>query len=174
MFKTTANKITMLRIVLIPVILLLAYAGYSIAALAVFLVACLSDMADGYIARHCHQVSDFGKFIDPLADKMLVLAAMCFFVEKGQMPGWIVAVVLFREFAVSGLRLVAVEQGRVIAAAWSGKIKTGCTMVGLAFMMVFGSSRLLCGFVSGLILVTTVYSGIEYFWKNRDVFKDAD
>ena len=174
MFKTTANKITMLRIVLIPVFLLLAYAGRMGAALAVFLIACVSDFADGYIARHYDQISDFGKFMDPLADKMLVLAAMCFFVEKGQMPGWIVAVVLFREFAVSGLRLVAVEQGRVIAAAWSGKIKTGCTMVGLMLMMLFGQSKGLCTFVSIVILVTTVYSGVEYFLKNKDVFKDAD
>ena len=135
MFKTTANKITMLRIVLIPVFLLLAYAGRMAAALAVFLIACVSDFLDGYIARHYDQISDFGKFMDPLADKMLVLSAMCFFVEKGQMPGWIVAVVLFREFAVSGLRLLAVEQGRVIAAAWSGKIKTGCTMVGQTYTL---------------------------------------
>ena len=174
MFKTTANKITMLRIVLIPVFLLLAYAGHMAAALAVFLIACVSDFLDGYIARHYNQISDFGKFMDPLADKMLVLSAMCFFVEKGQMPGWIVAVVLFREFAVSGLRLLAVEQGRVIAAAWSGKIKTGCTMVGLALMLLFGQSNALCTVVSIVILVTTVYSGVEYFMKNKDVFKDAN
>ena len=174
MFKTTANKITMLRIVLIPVFLLLAYAGHMAAALAVFLVACVSDFLDGYIARHYDQISDFGKFMDPLADKMLVLSAMCFFIEKGQMPGWIVAVVLFREFAVSGLRLIAVEQGRVIAAAWSGKIKTGCTMVGLALMLLFGQSKALCTIVSIVILVTTVYSGVEYFMKNKDVFKDAN
>ena len=174
MFKTTANKITMLRIVLIPVFLILAYAGQNIAALIVFLLACVSDFLDGYIARHYNQISDFGKFMDPLADKMLVLSAMCFFIERGMMPGWIVAVVLFREFAVSGLRLLAVEQGRVIAAAWSGKIKTGCTMVGLALMLLFGQSRALCVAVSIVILVTTVYSGVEYFMKNKDVFKDAD
>ena len=105
MFKTTANKITMLRIVLIPVFLVLAYMGNMMAALAVYIVACLSDFADGYIARHYNQISNFGKFMDPLADKMLVLAAMCFFIENGQMAGWAVAVVLFREFAVSGMRL---------------------------------------------------------------------
>ena len=102
MFKTTANKITMFRIALIPVFLVLAYTGHLYTALAVYIIACLSDVADGYIARHCNQVSDFGKFVDPLADKMLVLAAMCFFIENGQMPGWCVAIVLFREFAVSG------------------------------------------------------------------------
>ena len=171
MLKTTANKITLLRIVLIPVWLVLAYSGRSGAALAVFIIACLSDMADGYIARHYNQITDFGKFMDPLADKMLVLAAMCFFIENGQMPGWVVAVVLFREFAVSGLRLIAVEQQRVIAAAWSGKIKTAVTMVALCMMTVFPlpSVNLVCTL---LILVTTIYSGVEYFIKNSDVFRD--
>ena len=138
MLKTTANKITLLRIVLIPVFLLLCYTGHTNWAFVVYIIACLSDFADGYIARHYHQITDWGKFMDPLADKMLVLSAMCFFVECHTMPGWVVAVVLFREFAVSGLRLVAVEQGRVIAAAWSGKIKTASTMVALGLMLLFG------------------------------------
>ena len=170
--NTTANKITMFRIVLIPVFLVLAYAGLKYLALAVYIIACLSDVADGYIARHYNQVSNFGKFVDPLADKMLVLSAMCFFIENGQMPGWAVAIVLFREFAVSGLRLIAVEQSRVIAAARSGKIKTGCTMVGLGAMLVFGQQYPVVNLVCYiLIIVTTVYSGVEYFVANRDVFK---
>ena len=173
MLKTTANKITVLRILLIPVFLLLAYGEPRVAALLVYLIACLSDFADGYIARHYHQITNFGKFMDPLADKMLVLAAMCWFIENGQIPGWVVAVVLFREFAVSGLRLIAVEQNRVIAAAWSGKIKTATTMVALALMMVF-PVRWLNVVCSILILLTTVYSGVEYFLKNRDVFQDID
>ncbi len=168
----TANKITMFRIVLIPVFLVLAYTGLKYWALAVYIIACLSDVADGYIARHYNQVSNFGKFVDPLADKMLVLSAMCFFIENGQMPGWAVAIVLFREFAVSGLRLIAVEQSRVIAAARSGKIKTGCTMVGLGAMLVFGQQYPVVNLVCYiLIIVTTVYSGVEYFVANRDVFK---
>ena len=174
MLKTTANKITLVRVALIPLFLFLAYRGLRWPALIVFIIASLSDLLDGYIARHYHQVTNFGKFMDPLADKMLVLAAMCFFVEKGQMPGWVMALVLFREFAVSGLRLVAAEQTRVIAAAWSGKVKTTCTMVGLCFMMVFGKYEAMNIFVSIVILATTVYSGIEYFYKNRDVFRDAD
>lgn len=174
MLSTTANKITMVRIVLIPVFLILAYAGYLYWALAVYIIACISDAVDGYIARHYNQISNFGKFVDPLADKMLVLAAMCFFVENGQMPGWVVAIVLFREFAVSGLRLVAVEQNRVIAAAWSGKIKTGCTMVGLCVMMLFPAVNLVNIICSAVILLTTVYSGAEYFYVNRDVFKSVD
>lgn len=171
---TTANKITIARVVLIPVFLVLAYTGHMYWALAVYIIACLSDMADGYIARHYNQISNFGKFADPLADKMLVLSAMCFFVENGQMPGWVVAVVLFREFAVSGLRLIAVERNRVIAAAWSGKIKTGCTMVGLGAMMLFPTLNLVNIIFTVLILATTVYSGAEYFYVNRDVFKDID
>ena len=172
--NTTANKITMLRVALIPVFLVLCYLEHRIAATIVFIIASLSDLLDGYIARHYNQVSNFGKFMDPLADKMLVLSAMCFLVEKGQMPGWVVAVILFREFAVSGLRLVAAERQRVIAAAWSGKIKTTCTMIGLCFVLVFTQYDWLNMFVSAVILVTTVYSGVEYFLKNKDVFKDAD
>ena len=173
---TTANKLTIMRIALIPVFLVVLYLDFAGArwwALGIFVVACLTDFVDGYIARHYNQITNFGKFMDPLADKMLVMAAMCYFVECGQMPGWCLAIVLLREFAVSGMRLVAVEQGRVIAAAWSGKIKTASTMVCLCLMLVFSSSvlNLVC---SVLIVATTVYSGIEYFAKNLDVFKEAD
>ena len=114
---TTANKLTIMRIALIPVFLVVLYLDFAGArwwALGIFIVACLTDFADGYIARHYNQITNFGKFMDPLADKMLVMAAMCYFVECGQMPGWCLAIVLLREFAVSGMRLVAVEQGRVI------------------------------------------------------------
>ena len=172
--NTTANKITIFRIILIPVFLVLAYLGQSLAALLVYIIACLSDMADGYIARHYNQITNFGKFMDPLADKVLVLAAMCFFVENGQMPGWAVVIVLFREFAVSGLRLIAVEQQRVIAAGWSGKIKTACTMVGLCAMLAIPASTIVSFITTWVIVLTTVYSGIEYFYVNRDVFKNAD
>ena len=172
--NTTANKITLLRIALIPAFLALAYTDHRILAVAVFIVASLSDLLDGYIARHYNQISNFGKFVDPLADKVLVLAAMCFLVEKGQMPGWVVTIILFREFAVSGLRLIAIERRRVIAAAWSGKVKTTCTMVGLCFMIVFTEYPELDFFVTAVILVTTVYSGIEYFLKNRDVLAETD
>jgi CDP-diacylglycerol--glycerol-3-phosphate 3-phosphatidyltransferase len=167
---TTANKITLFRVILIPVFLILLYTGAKWAALAVYIVACISDTVDGYIARHYNQVTDFGKFMDPLADKILVLSAMCWFIEVGQMPGWLVEIVLFREFAVSGLRLIAVERGRVIAAAWSGKIKTTVTMVGIIAMLAFSDYQTLDAVCELLILLTTVWSGAEYFWKNRDVF----
>ena len=169
---TTATKLTLARIILIPVFLLVLYLGFPGAnwvALAVFIIASITDTLDGYVARKYNQVSNMGKFLDPLADKVLVAAAMCWFVGSGQMYGWVLAAVLLREFAVSGLRLVAVEQGQVIAAAWSGKVKTCCTMVCLCVMLVFNVPWLnvLCQLV---ILVTTVWSGIEYFVKNKAVF----
>ena len=172
--STTANKITVLRIVLVPVFLLLEYLGYAYAAFAVFVAASLSDMLDGYIARKYNQITVSGKFMDPLADKMLVLAAMCYLIEAGAMPGWAVAVVIFREFAVSGLRLVAAERSIVIAAAQSGKIKTACTMVCLCIMLFFlGRCPLwLNTLCIALILVTTVYSGFEYFRNNYRVFSE--
>ena len=178
---TTANKLTLFRVALIPVFLILAYAGQRYWALAVFVIASLTDMLDGYIARHYNQITDFGKFMDPLADKVLVMAAMCFFVEVGRMPGWALALVLLREFAVSGMRLVAVEQGRVIAAAKSGKVKTAATMVCLCLMLLIGppgvgdSAPDFVAIVSTvIILVTTLFSGAEYFVKNRDVFRHVD
>ena len=134
-----------------------------------FVVASISDFVDGYIARHYNQVTDFGKFLDPLADKLLVTACMMIFVGQGRMASWIVFIVIAREFAVTGLRLVAVGNGRVIAAGWSGKIKTSCTMVGLILMMAVTGSDTLDLVVSIVILVTTVYSGVEYFCKNWDV-----
>jgi len=134
--------------------------------------ACLTDLLDGYIARHYNQVSDFGKFMDPLADKCLVMAALCWFVEEGTFFAWVLAIVLLREFAVSGMRLVAVEKGRVIAAGWSGKIKTASTMVCICLILL-GIPQVLNYVCQGIILLTTVYSGIEYFAKNADVFKEV-
>ena len=168
---TTANKITIFRVILVPVLLVLMYwdfPGHMYWSLAVFILASVSDFADGYIARHYNQVSDFGKFMDPLADKLLVISAMLMFVSWGTMPALALLIVVAREFAVTGLRLVAVDNGRVIAAAWSGKIKTATTMVCICLMMLWNVSwlNILCWV---LIVATTVYSGCEYFYKNRDV-----
>ena len=132
----------------------------------------MTDLLDGYIARHYNQVSDFGKFMDPLADKCLVMAALCWFVEEGTFFAWVLAIVLLREFAVSGMRLVAVEKGRVIAAGWSGKVKTASTMVCICLILL-GIPQVLNYVCQGIILVTTVYSGVEYFAKNADVFKEV-
>ena len=171
---TTASKITLVRVVLIPVFMLLLYlspnaAWIKWAALAVFIIASLTDLVDGKIARKYGQVSDFGKFLDPLADKLLVISAMCIFCEWGIFPAWALMIVLTREFAVTGLRLIAVGGGRVIAAGMSGKIKTFATMVGLCFMIVFYQWKWLDWIVIIVIVATTLYSGVEYFIQNWDV-----
>ena len=168
---TTASKITLVRVVMIPIFMVLLLLGYRWAALAVFILASVTDFADGYVARHYNQVSDFGKFLDPLADKLLVTACMLIFTEWGRMPSGAVMIVLAREFAVTGLRLVAVGNGRVIAAGWSGKVKTFSTMVGLCVMMAFPGYVWLDWAVTAVITVTTLYSGVEYFVKNWDVIR---
>lgn len=170
---TTASKVTILRILLIPLVLVLMYLdfqGHMYWALGVFIIASASDFVDGYIARHYNQVSNFGKFLDPLADKLLVIAVMLVFVDWRMLPAWVAIIVVARELCVTSLRLIAVEGGKVIAAAWSGKIKTASTMVGFCLMMLPIPPWLitLCWVV---VLVSTVYSGIEYFIKNASVFK---
>ena len=129
-------------------------------------------MLDGKIARKYNLVTDFGKFADPLADKMLVTAAMIWFVECGQMPGWALLIVILREFAVSGLRMVASDKGRVIAAGWSGKVKTASTMVCIVLMFLPIPSWLNTVCVA-VIALTTLYSGVEYFVKNKDIIASA-
>ena len=169
---TSASKITILRVLLIPFYMAAMYmtggeAGiWMWIALGIFIVASLTDFVDGYIARAHNQTTDFGKFLDPLADKLLTIAAMCMFCQWGSFPAWALMIVLTREFAVTGLRLVAVQKGNVIAAGWSGKVKTASTMVGLCVMMVFPGVALLNALVIAVIVVTTVYSGTEYFVKN--------
>ena len=168
----TANKLTMTRVVMIPIFLAVLYLvipPYNhYIALAIFILASVTDFIDGYVARHYNQITDFGKFMDPLADKLLVVSAMLWFIESGQMPAWAVLIVVAREFAVTGLRLVAVDNGRVIAAGWSGKVKTASTMVCICIMLLSIPAWLNTVCVA-VIVVTTLYSGIEYFVKNRDV-----
>ena len=135
-------------------------------SLFLFILASITDYIDGQIARKCNQVSDFGKFLDPLADKLLTIAVMTMFCEWGRFPAWALMIVLTREFAVTGLRLVAVGKGTVIAAGWSGKVKTASTMVGLCAMMVFPQNGVLIWLVTAVIILTTVYSGTEYFIQN--------
>ena len=169
---TLASKITLIRVAFIPIYMVFMYLSggepglWLWLALAVFIVASLTDYVDGQIARRCNQVSDFGKFLDPLADKLLTIAAMTMFCEWRMMSAWALMLVLTREFAVTGLRLVAVGKGKVIAAGWSGKVKTASTMVGLCALMAFPSVGWLTVVVNGVIIVTTVYSGIEYFVQN--------
>ena len=175
---TTASKITLIRVAFIPVYMLLMYLSgghpglWMWLGLGVFIIASLTDYIDGHIARKYNQVSDFGKFLDPLADKLLVIAAMVMFCEWGQIPAWALMLVLTREFAVTGLRLVAVGKGKVIAAGWSGKVKTASTMIGLCVMMAFPQVEWLSMAVIAVIVITTVYSGIEYFIQNWNCLWD--
>lgn len=172
----TANKLTLARVVMIPLFLLVLYLqvpGANYWALAIFIVASLTDTLDGYIARHYNQTTDFGKFMDPLADKCLVTAAMLWFVEIGQMPGWALLVVIVREFAVSGLRMVAADKGRVIAAGWSGKVKTASTMVCICLMLLVPRFVELSAICVAVIVLTTIWSGVEYFMKNLDVLSEV-
>lgn len=170
-----ANKLTMARIVMIPLFLAILYANIpngNYWALGVFVLASLTDFLDGYVARHYNQITDFGKFMDPLADKMLVVAAMLWFVEIGQMPAWAVFIILMREFGVSGLRMVAADKGLVIAAGWSGKVKTAVTMVAIMVMLlpIPESVNLVCLVA---MVATTLYSGLEYFIQNKQVLKEG-
>lgn len=172
----TANKLTLARVVMIPLFLLVLYLGVPGAnywALAIFIIASLTDTLDGYIARHYNQTTDFGKFMDPLADKCLVTAAMLWFVEIGQMPGWALLIVIVREFAVSGLRMVAADKGRVIAAGWSGKVKTASTMVCICLMLLLPKFAELGAICVAVIVLTTIWSGVEYFMKNLDVLSQV-
>ena len=169
---TTASKITLLRVAMIPAYMITMYLSRGEAcfwmylSLVIFIAASLTDFVDGYVARHYNQTSDFGKFLDPLADKLLTIAAMAIFCEWGKFPAWAVMLVLTREFAVSGLRMIASQKGNVIAAGWSGKVKTASTMVGLCVMMAFPQVDMISWIVLWMIVATTLYSGIEYFAQN--------
>lgn len=175
---TLASKITLVRVLLIPAYMATMYLSQGQAglwmyiSLAIFIVASLTDYADGYIARHYNQVTDFGKFLDPLADKLLVIAAMSMFCEWGTFPAWALMIVLTREFAVSGLRMVAGPKGKVIAAGWSGKVKTFSTMVGLCVMMALPQVAWISVAVLIVIVATTLYSGVEYFIQNWNCLWD--
>ena len=175
---TTATKITLLRVVMIPAYMVFMYLSggqpnlWMWIALGIFILASITDWIDGYIARKYHQVSDFGKFLDPLADKLLTIAAMAVFCQWGSFPAWALMIVLTREFAVSGLRMVAGPKGKVIAAGKSGKFKTASSMIGLCVLMAFPTIGWLAWVIVGMIVFTTVYSGVEYFIQNWNCLWD--
>ena len=179
------NKLTMLRIAMIPVFVVFAlikaqWAQY--VALLIYIVACLTDLLDGKIARKHNLVTDFGKFADPIADKLLVMAALVILVDTGRMPSWVCIVMLAREFIISGFRLVAAGGGKVIAAGQLGKLKTVFQMsstIALMLLVPVAGNPLLGNF--GVILanvltyiaaVLTIISGVEYIAKNFDCIKD--
>ena len=166
------NKLTLLRIALVPVYLLLLAVGLNVPALLVFVVASLTDLLDGRIARANGLVTNFGKFMDPIADKLLTHTASIMLCAMGRLN--VVACILFvaREFVVSGLRLVAVEQGRVIAAGMSGKIKTVLQMA-LVMLLTVMHGNVLTDLVTLAAAAMTLYSMVEYVWQNRAVLGGA-
>ena len=170
----------MVRIFLVPVFMVLLYLDFEInsyinsthAAMVVFIIAALTDVADGIIARTRNQVTDFGKFMDPLADKILTFAAMLWFVRIDVLPAWIVLIVIVREFMVTGIRLVAAAKDKVIAASLFGKIKTTVTVICLIVLFLYDMLdhwMLITCWV--LISATTIVSGVDYFVKNKEIMK---
>ena len=173
------NKITIFRVCMIPVFLVfmlvpgIPYGNYI--ATAVFAIACASDALDGYIARKNNLVTNFGKFMDPIADKLLVCSALICFAELSYMPAWMVIVIIAREFIINGFRLIASDNGVVIAASYWGKFKTIAQMIMCILLIVqlpFAWVDVLEQIFIWLSLILTVVSLCEYVWKNRDVLKE--
>lgn len=171
------NKLTMGRIFAIPVFIVVLLMGYRYAAAIIFVLAAFTDMLDGKIARKYNLVTNFGKLMDPLADKLLVMAALICLVELGDLPGWMVIVILGREFIITGMRQVAAAQGIVIAAGTTGKIKTVTQMIAIPLLILNNWPFSLLGFnlpmdtiFLWIALVMTIVSGTEYIVKNKQLF----
>ena len=172
------NKLTVLRVIMVPffVFFMLTDVGGAAnkwIALALFVIASLTDMLDGKIARKYNLVTNFGKFMDPLADKLLVCSAMICLVEMGKLPAWIVIVIISREFIISGFRLIASDNGRVIAASYWGKFKTTFQMLMICLMIAdISALSAVTAAVMWIALILTVVSLVDYLVKNRDVLSE--
>lgn len=186
------NKLTIFRIILVPIMAIIPFFNFDIKWIVIdliFILASITDKLDGYIARSKNQITTFGKFLDPIADKILVLAAMLILVEDNRLPAIIPIIVLFREFIVSGYRLVAVEKGgKVIAASVWGKLKTVTQMLALilAFVDQNGFAQCFIGGLTGatwwynlattvlmsISVIATIFSGVDYIAKGKDLFKE--
>ena len=178
------NKLTTARVVMIPLFLLALYGGYWLAGLVIFAMASVTDALDGNIARRRGLVTDFGKFMDPLADKLLVTSALISFVELLNVPGWVVFLIIARELAVTGLRTIAAGKGIVMAADKWGKLKTVTQMVWICYGLLMGccfarltlsgaaAAGMHLAFRAGMVVVlcTTLFSGWNYLWNNRSLF----
>ncbi|MDY0276872.1 MAG: CDP-diacylglycerol--glycerol-3-phosphate 3-phosphatidyltransferase [Acholeplasma sp.] len=182
---TTANKITISRFILIPIMVALLAINdtktinliglemglYRFIGAIIFIIASITDFLDGYIARKKNQITTFGKFLDPIADKVLVISAMIYFVEVNEIFGWTVIIIIIREFLVTGIRLLAVEKGKVIAASPYGKIKTVSTMIALIviFFNNFGLNTIVGDILWYIAVFFTVLSGVDYLLKNKTI-----
>jgi CDP-diacylglycerol--glycerol-3-phosphate 3-phosphatidyltransferase len=179
-----ANKLTMLRIFLVPVFLIFIAArgityGKELATI-IFILASLTDKLDGYIARSRNQITNFGKFMDPLADKLLVTAALVSLVELQIVHAWVAMIIIAREFAVSGLRTIAASEGKVIAASWWGKIKTVIQIVAIIAALlnltyvnpsINPTLKILTDVAMTSAVIITIISGVDYFVKNKDAIR---
>ncbi|MDO5702789.1 MAG: CDP-diacylglycerol--glycerol-3-phosphate 3-phosphatidyltransferase [Lachnospiraceae bacterium] len=171
------NKLTCLRMLLVIPFVIVMLAGkaqgpFKVIALIIFIVASLTDLLDGYIARSRNLVTNFGKFMDPLADKLLVSSAMICLVALGRLEAWIVIIIIAREYAISGFRLVASDNGIVIAAGWWGKVKTVCQMIMVILLIIYfpaGTMHIVQEVVKYAALVLTIVSLCDYIYKNRHV-----
>lgn len=170
------NKLTILRVIMIPVFLVVLFLApmpfNRYWATAIFIIASLTDFLDGYLARKWNMVSNFGKFMDPLADKLLVMAALVAMVQLGDLPSWVVILILAREFAITGFRTLAMEANIVMAASWWGKIKTTVQMIMIIVLLLnfnFTGIALIEMILVGLAVFFTILSGWDYIWKNRAV-----
>lgn len=170
------NKLTILRILLIPLFIILLLRGYYYSSAVIFIAAAATDALDGHLARKYNLITNFGKIMDPLADKLLVTSALICLVELGDVPGWMVIVILAREFAITGLRAVAAGDGIVIAAGKSGKIKTVLQMTALAVLLLKNwpfslfTELPIGSFILWAAVIMTIYSGAEYIISNKKVF----
>lgn len=167
-----ANQLTVARLIAIPFFLVAMFTQHFTLAGLLFVLASVTDYLDGHLARKYHLVTNFGKFADPLADKLLVLSALITLIETHHLASWMVSVIVIRELSVTGLRLLLVEQGVVMAADWSGKLKTATQMLAITFI-IFNDFN--ASFPIGMVflyacLVLTVYSGIAYFVKYKYIF----
>jgi len=175
-----ANKLTMLRVLMIPFMLVVFYAVpepmNTYIGVGIFVIASLTDFVDGHIARSRNLITDFGKFMDPLADKLLVAAALVYMTEIGMIPAWITIIIISREFVVSGIRLVAASKGTVLGASIWGKIKTATTMVMIIWVLLDLPGTL--WHYGGLLLIGvatffTLMSGYDYVAKNWKMFEGS-
>lgn len=178
MHMNLPNKLTIMRVLLIPVFLVCLFCldepTNRVASTVIFVVASLTDFLDGYLARKWNMVSNFGKFMDPLADKLLVMSALVAMVQLGDLPAWVVVLILAREFTITGFRTLAMEANIVMAASWWGKIKTTVQMIMIVVLLVdlpMAGIAVVEQILIGLAVFFTILSGWDYIWKNRQVLK---
>ena len=175
------NKLTLLRICLIPVFVILMLSQVSnffLISCIIFIIASITDFFDGKIARKYNLVTDFGKFMDPLADKLLVLSALICMIEYDLVAGWMVIIIVARELTVSILRAIAADNGKVIAASGGGKIKTTSQMIAIILLLIganYSNSQIVFVGTIAMYIATifTLYSGIDYLYKNRELFMNS-